>query len=75
MAPTAQPSHDPGLAQPPPNSSQVPASQSQAGVAPAIQAAPELSNVHLPGLDQNQIMNLLRHLPGVFGKVSGLLAP
>lgn len=70
MAPTTQPTHDPGLAQPPPNPSQVQASQPQAGVAPTIPAAPDLSNVHLSGLDQNQIMSLLRHLPNVFGKVS-----
>lgn len=70
MAPTNQPSHDPGLAQQPPNPPQVPASQPQAGVGPNIPAGPDLQNVHLSGLDQNQIMSLLRHLPGVFGKVS-----
>ncbi|KXN83196.1 Centromere-binding protein 1 [Leucoagaricus sp. SymC.cos] len=68
MAPTNQPNHDPALAQPPPNPPQAPAAQPQ--VAPAIPPAPDLSNLHLPGIDQNQIMSLLRHLPGVFGKVS-----
>ncbi|KAF9450751.1 hypothetical protein P691DRAFT_809582 [Macrolepiota fuliginosa MF-IS2] len=69
MAP-AQPNHDPALAQPPPNPPQIPASQPQQSAAPAIPAPPDLPNVHLSGLDQNQIMSLLRHLPGVFGKVS-----
>ena len=31
--------------------------------------APDLSTVPLQGLDQQQIMNLLRHLPQVFNKV------
>lgn len=74
MAPATQPNHDSALAQPPPNPPQVPASQPQTGVAPTIPAAPDLPNVHLSGLDQNQIMSLLRHLPNVFGKVSISLA-
>lgn len=70
MAPSTQPSHDPALSQPPPNPTQVPAPQAQAGVASAIPATPDLSNVHLPGIDQSQLMSLLRHLPGVFGKLA-----
>lgn len=31
---------------------------------------PDLSNVHLAGLDQQQIINLLRHLPHVFNKLT-----
>jgi transcriptional regulator CBF1 len=60
MAPTAPANHDPAL---------TPASQSSQALPQNIQPA------DIPGLqlDQQQIMNLLRSLPGVFTKVSVII--
>ena len=62
MAPAAT-NHDPALAHQAPN----PSAATQPNQTPNMQ--PELANVPLAGLDQQQIMNLLRHLPQVFNKV------
>lgn len=43
--------------------------QQQQQQTPQPLPAPDLSTVPLQGLDQQQIMNLLRHLPQVFNKV------
>ena len=56
MTPTA--AHDPAQQQ-----------QQQQQQPPQPLPAPDLSTVPLAGLDQQQIMNLLRHLPQVFNKV------
>jgi len=63
MAPTAPANHDPALSHAAPAA---PSSQPS-------QALPQnITPGDIPGLqlDQNQIMNLLRSLPGVFTKVS-----
>lgn len=43
--------------------------QGQQQTQPQPIGAPDLTTVPLAGLDQQQIMNLLRHLPQVFNKV------
>ena len=67
---TTQASHDPAL------TSQTPAASS-AATAAATQAAPS-SSTEVPqslplGLGQEQVMAILKHLPGVFNRVSLLL--
>ncbi|KAF8889108.1 hypothetical protein BD779DRAFT_1623361 [Infundibulicybe gibba] len=69
MAPSTQPTHDQTMAHPAPNTAPAQASAAPTGVAPNMNSG-DMSNVHLAGLDQNQILSLLRHLPGVFTKLS-----
>ncbi|KAF8626656.1 hypothetical protein AX15_004747 [Amanita polypyramis BW_CC] len=68
MAPAAS-NHDPALTH---QASNQPAATQPNQPAPSISAnmQPELANVPLAGLDQQQIMNLLRHLPQVFNKLT-----
>ncbi|PFH50389.1 hypothetical protein AMATHDRAFT_61224 [Amanita thiersii Skay4041] len=68
-APTATNNHDPALTHPAPNQATTQPSQPSSGVTTNMQQ-PELSNVQLGTLDQTQIMNLLRHLPHVFNKLT-----
>ncbi len=70
MAPSTPANHDPALSHGAPAA---PAQQppAQGGGMPTNLSAADLSSMHLNGLDQNQIMNLLRSLPGVFTKVRG----
>lgn len=72
MAPATSANHDPALTHPPPPGSIPQPSQAQGGV-PASLSAADLSNVHLAGLNQSQILSLLQNLPGVFNKVHCLL--
>lgn len=68
MAPSTPANHDPALSHgAPAQAAQQPPAQG-GGMPPNLSAA-DLSSMHLNGLDQNQIMNLLRSLPGVFTKV------
>nr|A0A286LEZ9.1 RecName: Full=Psilocybin cluster transcription regulator [Psilocybe cyanescens]ASU62247.1 putative transcriptional regulator [Psilocybe cyanescens] len=62
MAPTTPATHDPALSHgaPPTQGSQAPAN-----AAPNLTPA-DISGMQLNGLDQSQIMNLLRSLPGMF---------
>ncbi|KAF8628572.1 hypothetical protein AX17_005968 [Amanita inopinata Kibby_2008] len=69
MPPTATNNHDPALTHPAPNQTAPQPSQPSTGVPGSMQPA-ELTNVPLAGLDQTQIMNLLRHLPQVFNKLT-----
>lgn len=71
MAPPSQPNHDSAPAQSTSNSLQVPAPQSQGGVTAPIPTASDLNNIQLQGLDQNQIISILRHLP-LLSRVSHL---
>ena len=68
MAPSTPANHDPALSHGAPAASaqQPPA---QGGGMPTNLSPADISSMHLNGLDQNQIMNLLRSLPGVFTKV------
>ncbi|KAF8900128.1 hypothetical protein CPB84DRAFT_1779378 [Gymnopilus junonius] len=71
MAPTTPATHDPALSH---GASAAPAAQPAPAPAnlqnpPPNLGGAELNGMHLNGLDQNQIMNLLRSLPGMFGKI------
>ncbi|KAF9559020.1 hypothetical protein CPC08DRAFT_666860 [Agrocybe pediades] len=64
MAPATPTTHDPALSHPTTTSPTPNATQPPAVPAQSMTAA-DLSNMQLNGLDQNQIMNLLRSLPGM----------
>lgn len=63
---SAQANHDPALSHPSPNG---PNSSAAAGSAGNGSGAAGEPPIQLGALDTNQIMSLLRHLPGVFNKV------
>lgn len=63
MPPSAPANHDPALSH---SSSTVPPSSSTAPGASLNNTAAGDHPVQLAGLDQNQIMSILRHLPNVF---------
>ncbi|KAF5329402.1 hypothetical protein D9619_008977 [Psilocybe cf. subviscida] len=67
MAPNSPPNHDPALSHGAGAPAVPPPAPAQAGIPSNISAA-DLSGMHLNGLDQTQILNLLRQLPGVFNK-------
>ncbi|KAF8154219.1 hypothetical protein B0H34DRAFT_720962 [Crassisporium funariophilum] len=69
MAPTAPANHDPNLSHPTTAATSSQPSQAPGGIPTNLTAA-DLSNMHLTGLDQNQIMNLLRSLPGIYNKLT-----
>jgi len=69
MAPATPASHDPAMTHAAPAAPTSQPAQALAGL-PATFSTADISNLQLNGLDQTQIMNLLRSLPGVFPKVS-----
>lgn len=70
MPPAAPQNHDPALAHSIPVITST--SSAPAATLPNAMNQPDLANVQIPGLDQNQLMSLLRNLPGVF-KVNKLI--
>ena len=68
MAPTTPATHDSALAQPASNAAPQATSPLPTGIAGEISAT-DLAAIQNLALDQNQIMHLLRSLPGVFNKV------
>ncbi|KDR78307.1 hypothetical protein GALMADRAFT_245424 [Galerina marginata CBS 339.88] len=68
MAPSTTPGTHEALSHGAPAASASQQAQAPAGL-PQNLSASDLSNMHLNGLDQTHIMNLIRSLPGVFGKL------
>ncbi|KAF8644020.1 hypothetical protein AX16_008736 [Volvariella volvacea WC 439] len=66
MAPAATQNHDPALSHPPPNPAPAAQPAAPAALPTNMQPDPNIANLTLPGLDQNQLMALLRHIPSVF---------
>ncbi|KAF8970717.1 hypothetical protein BDZ97DRAFT_1790677 [Flammula alnicola] len=69
MPSTTPATHDPALSHAAPAAPASQPAQPGAGLPPNLTAA-DLNNMQLNGLDQTQIMNLLRSLPGVFTKLT-----
>ncbi|PPQ81972.1 hypothetical protein CVT24_008991 [Panaeolus cyanescens] len=69
MAPATPTAHDPALSHPAPAAPVTQAAPPPAQPAPNV-AATDIPGLHLSGLDQSQILNLLRSLPGVFTKLN-----
>ncbi|KAF9484201.1 hypothetical protein BDN70DRAFT_903818 [Pholiota conissans] len=69
MAPAAPANHDPALSHAAPAAPATHPAPAGAGL-PANMGGPEINGMQLNGLDQTQIMNLLRSLPGVFTKLA-----
>lgn len=68
MAPTTPATHDSALAQPASNAAPQATSALPTGIAGEISAS-DLAAIQNLALDQNQIMHLLRSLPGVFKQI------
>ncbi|KAJ3509900.1 hypothetical protein NLJ89_g4972 [Agrocybe chaxingu] len=69
MAPATSATHDPALSHAAPGAQASQPAQPPAGLPTNINAT-DIPQLALNGLDQNQILTLLRSLPGVFGKLT-----